>query len=101
MEIKNLIRTSMNFIHLDLTKNLEYDRLTKKILKEHLQKDSNCIDIGCHKGEILEMMLKYSPDGTHYAFEPIPDLYEELLTNYGGGEYILIRALKKGRHFKL
>ena len=43
-----------------------------------LRKDSNCIDIGCFKGEILQEFLKRSPDGTHVAFEPIPGFYKAL-----------------------
>jgi FkbM family methyltransferase len=81
--MKDLIRKILTFLHLDLTKNLEYDRLTKVILKKHLNKNSNCIDIGCHKGEILELMLSYAPQGTHFAFEPLPHLYQNLKTNFG------------------
>lgn len=81
--MKDLIRKILTFLHLDLTKNLEYDRLTKVILEKHLNKNSNCIDIGCHKGEILELMLSYAPQGTHYAFEPLPHLYQNLKTNFG------------------
>jgi FkbM family methyltransferase len=81
--MKDLIRKILTFLNLDLTKNIEYDRLTKVILKKHLNKNSNCIDIGCHKGEILELMLSYAPQGTHFAFEPLPHLYQNLKTNFG------------------
>lgn len=80
--MKDIIRKILTFLHLDLTKNLEYDRLTQVILKKHLNKNSNCIDIGCHKGEILELMLSYAPQGSHYAFEPLPHLYQNLKTNF-------------------
>jgi FkbM family methyltransferase len=76
--MKDLIRKILCFLHLDLTKNLEYDRLTKLILKKVLKEDSNCIDIGCHKGEILELMLTYAPKGNHIAFEPLPHLFQNL-----------------------
>ena len=82
MGLKNTVRLSLNFLHLDLTKNLEYDRLTKAIMKNVIKADSNCIDVGCHKGEILDDMLKYSPKGTHYGFEPIPILYNQLKNKY-------------------
>ncbi len=78
MILKNTLRLVLNFFHLDLTKNLEYDRLTKSIMKKVIQKDSNCIDIGCHKGEILQFILKLAPNGQHFAFEPIPYLYTQL-----------------------
>ncbi len=76
--IKQLIKKILIALRIDLTKNIHYDRLTLKILDEVLEKDSNCIDIGCHKGEILEEILKRSPDGEHYAFEPIPSFFKDL-----------------------
>jgi leucyl aminopeptidase len=33
MFLKEFIRNTLNFLHLDLTKNLEYDRLTKVIMR--------------------------------------------------------------------
>lgn len=82
MNLKNIIRNLLNFFHLDLTKNLEYDRLTKIILKKVINSNSNCIDVGCHKGEILDVILHYAPNGKHFAFEPIPDLFNNLKTKY-------------------
>lgn len=82
MSVKDLARETLMFLHLDLTQNLKYDRLTKVIMKEYLRPDSNCIDVGCHKGEILEMMLKFAPQGRHYAFEPIPYLYNDLVQKF-------------------
>ncbi len=80
--IKNLIRKLFNFLHLDVTKNLQYDRLTKKIMKKYIDTNANCIDVGCHKGEILDIMLAQSPNGKHYAFEPIPFFYNQLKIKY-------------------
>lgn len=93
MEIKNLIRSMLNLMHLDLTKNLEYDRLTKAIMKRILTPGSNCIDVGCHKGEMLDSILKLSPHGTHYAFEPIPVFYDQLKHRYEGKAKIYACAL--------
>jgi len=81
MTIKNLLRFTLTLIHLDITKNMEYDRLTKVIMRRVLSINSNCIDIGCHKGEILELILRYAPEGNHYAFEPIPYLFNQLEKN--------------------
>ena len=78
----NFIRSTLNFLHLDLTKNLEYDRLTKSIMKRCIQPQSNCVDVGCHKGEILDVMLALAPQGRHFAFEPIPVLFEHLQEKY-------------------
>ncbi len=93
MDIKNLIRLSLNFLHLDLTKNLEYDRLTKLIMKRVLHENSNCIDVGCHKGEILDSMLRFSPSGKHFGFEPIPILFNQLMVKYQNRAVIYPYAL--------
>lgn len=77
--VKGLIRKTLNYLRIDATKNLEYDRLTNLVLKNVLKIDSNCIDVGCHKGEILELMIKIASDGKHYAFEPIPEYYQKLV----------------------
>ena len=82
--IKDTIRKSLNALHLDLTKNLKYDRLTKEVIAKALNKNSNAIDVGCHKGEILDLILKHAPSGNHYAFEPIPDFYNSLKLKYDG-----------------
>jgi|TARA_B110000495_G_scaffold203624_1_gene228303 FkbM family methyltransferase len=93
MGLKNTVRLSLNFLHLDLTKNLEYDRLTKAIMKSVIKVDSNCIDIGCHKGEILDDIIKHSPKGIHFGFEPIPILYNQLKKKYENKATILPDAL--------
>ena len=93
MEAKDKIRSLLNYVHLDITQNLKYDRLTKKIIKDNIQSDHNCIDIGCHKGEILEMILDQSPKGTHFAFEPLPDYYEKLKLNFSNSVTIYPFAL--------
>lgn len=82
MNLKNSIRQLLIFLRLDLTKNLAYDRLTKVLISRVLRPDSNAVDVGCHKGEILDLFLKYAPEGHHVAFEPIPDFYRDLKQRY-------------------
>ena len=93
MTIKDFSRRILVALHLDLTKNLHYDRLTERIMALHLRRDSNCVDVGCHKGEILERMLHYSPEGRHYAFEPLPGMYRSLQERYGTRACIFPYAL--------
>lgn len=93
MGYKDFIRQFLNFLHLDLTKNLKYDRLTKQIMKRTIKSGSNCLDIGCHKGEILEIIVKLAPKGKHYAFEPIPPYYEHLQHRFGSQATIFPYAL--------
>ena len=82
MNLRDIIREMLIFLHVDLTKNLKYDRITKRIIKNSLKYNSNCIDIGCHKGQILDVMIQYAPAGKHYAFAPIPYLFDELQIKY-------------------
>jgi FkbM family methyltransferase len=89
----NIIRSLLNFLHLDLTKNLEYDRLTKSIMKRTIRKQSNCIDVGCHKGEMLDVILSLAPQGKHVAFEPIPLFFQQLELKYKGKATIYPYAL--------
>jgi FkbM family methyltransferase len=99
MHVKDILRKLLIFFHLDITKNLQYDRLTKVIMKKSIKKGSNCIDIGCHKGEILEIILTYSPEGKHYAFEPIPYLFEELEKRFKNKAQIFPYALSDSKGF--
>jgi FkbM family methyltransferase len=91
--LKNILRKILMILHIDLTQNLRYDRLTDTIMKKFLRPNSNCIDIGCHKGEILEKILYHSPKGCHFAFEPIPDMYQSLQSRFGNTAKIFPYAL--------
>lgn len=66
-----------------ITKNQRYDRQTELIISKVCEKNSCCIDVGCHKGEVLDIMLQYAPNGTHFGFEPIPEMYKALCEKYG------------------
>ncbi|MDQ3191040.1 MAG: FkbM family methyltransferase [Bacteroidota bacterium] len=93
MNIKGILRSTLNLLHLDLTKNLEYDRLTKLIMKRVISNKSNCIDVGCHKGEILDSILELSPKGKHFGFEPIPLFFNQLEIKYSNKASIYSCAL--------
>jgi len=80
--MKKLLKPLMKFSPIALTRNQYYDRLTLKIIQKTLQKNTNCVDVGSHKGEFLKLFLKYSPTGTHFAFEPLPDFYQQLEKNF-------------------
>lgn len=59
-------------------KNAAYDVQLHKVMKAVLRADSVCIDGGAHRGLVLEQMLTLAPRATHFAFEPIPELYQHL-----------------------
>lgn len=86
---KRIVRKFISFVSppkpqelsvLDL--NGRYDLETIEVMKR-LGVSANCIDIGAHKGDILRDILKYAPQGRHFAFEPIPDLAENLQKEFG------------------
>ncbi len=70
--------------------NSNYDAFTEIILKKVLKNTSVCVDVGCHAGSILKMMMKYAPNGKFYAFEPIPKFVEYLQKNYDHHSNVLI-----------
>ncbi len=67
-------------------------------LKEQEQEDSfnhshrwleeynfkSIIDIGSNTGQFAKKMRKFFPDAKIYSFEPIPEVYNELLANFEG-----------------
>jgi FkbM family methyltransferase len=76
--VKKIIKNLIKKIPIAFTKNQQYDQQTKLILKKYLTTNSNCLDIGCHEGEVLEIMLKHAPMGQHHGFEPIPSFFNSL-----------------------
>lgn len=90
---RDFVKELLIRFRIDLTRNIKYDRLTRIIISASIHKNDNCIDVGCHKGEILNLMLKYAPLGKHYAFEPIPFLYDQLKVQYEGSAHVFPFAL--------
>lgn len=80
--IKTTIKRLLYSLHIDLTQNQKYDRQTIRVMRRVIKPGSACIDVGCHKGEILDVMLMLSPKGKHFAFEPIPLFYKKLKEKY-------------------
>jgi len=64
----------------------QYNMQTLEVMQRVLQEDSNCVDVGCHQGCILRDMLRFAPKGSHFAFEPIPAMYQDLLKTFGSLE---------------
>ena len=71
-----------SFISQKRRKSANYDYLTAKVIKKALDSSSICVDIGCHHGIILGIMMKYAPQGKFFAFEPLPISYEYLIKQF-------------------
>ncbi len=54
----------------------------RRLLAFTLGPDSACVDIGAHRGLVLEEILRVAPTGQHIAFEPIPWLAAELAKGF-------------------
>lgn len=80
--VHKLLRQQRKLIMLDAISPIDYDALTREIIKRELKPDSTCVDVGCHSGEILDMMLDLAPAGEFFCFEPIPDLASRLREKY-------------------
>jgi FkbM family methyltransferase len=80
--MKALLKQIIKSLPIRFTKNQQYDYQSKKIIAAVCNANSNTIDVGCHKGEILDLLIQQAPQGHHYGFEPIPDLYINLKEKY-------------------
>ncbi len=76
-----------------LTKNQQYDSQTKQIIRKVCSANSNTVDVGTHMGDILDVLLQQSPNGTHFGFEPLPDLYQSLRAKYQQQKNIVLYDL--------
>lgn len=76
--------------------NALYDKQTGEVINRVLAEKSCGVDIGCHRGDILRLMLAAAPNGTHFAFEPIPDLYAYLVKNFGRQTNVIIKQVALG-----
>ncbi len=80
--MKELLKRIIKKIPIAFTQNQRYDEQTKQIIKRVCVPNSNCIDVGCHAGEVLDIILQTAPNGQHFAFEPLPHLFKNLKVKY-------------------
>jgi FkbM family methyltransferase len=76
--MSSLLKRLVTRLPIPISKNHRYDIQTRRVLKKILRPDSNCIDVGCHEGEVLRSILRRAPRGRHFGFEPLPHLFERL-----------------------
>lgn len=58
------------------------------VLARILWEDSNCVDVGSHRGGILRECVRRAPRGRHVAVEPLPDLAARLRRRFPGVEVL-------------
>jgi FkbM family methyltransferase len=80
--MKKIIKRFLKTLPIDFTQNQKYDTQTKQVIARVCAPESNCVDVGCHKGEVLDLIREASPKGKLFGFEPIPLLAELLKTKY-------------------
>ncbi len=50
-----------------------------EILGRLITKEANVIDVGANRGEFMSDFVRRAPNGTHFAFEPVPGLAADLV----------------------
>jgi FkbM family methyltransferase len=69
------------------------DHELSQVIAGTLTAESVCIDIGAHKGLILDMCIRQAPRGRFYAFEPIPYLAGLLRRKYRWNSRVVLNEL--------
>jgi FkbM family methyltransferase len=78
-------RTTIGRVADPLVERNRRDNLhTRLLIAFTLHEDSNCIDIGAHRGVILKEFIRAAPRGRHVAFEPLPELAAGLRSRFPG-----------------
>lgn len=76
--MKEFLKKLLSWLPFPVTKNQAYDHQTLAVMKRVLGTDSNCVDVGCHEGDVFKWMLHFAPEGIHHGFEPIPHMAKDL-----------------------
>lgn len=76
--LKDTLKKILSYLPFSVTQNQRYDRETMAVIRRVCGTRSNCVDVGTHRGEILDLMRSAAPSGTHFGFEPLPHLYRKL-----------------------
>lgn len=69
-----------------------YDLQTLQVMRKLLTTDACCIDVGCHRGAIMKEMVAIAPEGNHWGFEPLPDLFAGLVDRFKDNPRVHLRS---------
>jgi FkbM family methyltransferase len=67
-------------------RNRKDDIHLRLLLRFGMHTDSNFLDVGANEGQFLKGIQELAPHGHHIAYEPLPDLAEELARRFPGIE---------------
>jgi len=81
LELKGRLREAFDE---HLRRASQDDHAMRVVLATVLRADSNAIDVGANTGAVLESIVHIAPAGHHIAYEPIPELHEDLLRRFPG-----------------
>ena len=70
-----------------------YDADLSKVIARVLRPGSICVDVGAHKGLILDICMRHASGGTFHAFEPVPYLHRLLRRKYRGSSNVKLYDL--------
>ncbi len=80
--VKRILKPIAKRSPIPLSKGMLVDKLSERIIRSVCKPSSNCVDVGAHRGEILDIILDTAPKGQHFAFEPLPYLFDRLEQKY-------------------
>jgi len=63
-------------------KNRRYDLQTAAVIRRVMDSESVGIDVGAHKGDILQHLVAAAPGKQHLAIEPLPELAASLRSKF-------------------
>jgi len=70
--LRKIIKVRKRWKHPELKEVYQESSYIDQMMERMIQDPMNCIDIGCHIGSMLSLILQYSPHGHHIAIEPTP-----------------------------
>ena len=77
-----LLGAKQRFQHPELWELYLEERRLPQVLQRVLTESSCAVDVGCHIGSFLSLLIESAPKGRHIAFEPSPKRCELLKSNF-------------------
>lgn len=91
--MSNILQKFVESFPIALTEKESIKRAVYNVIKNICKPDSCCVDIGSYRGHVLKMMIEQSPNGTHFAYEPLPKMFNQLVRKYASAAHIKKIAL--------